>query len=492
MIKQRKTYIISGFCIILIIFISLSRFAIADDSPETLILLGNENLPPIVYNDKGIAKGVAVDIAKAIGDRIGYKIEVVTSNWEEAQEKVLGGEVDGLLHVNPSPERNEVYDFSSPLLKSDFSIFVQMGNVSLKNINDLKNKSVGVEAGGYPYQLLQEYEEIDIEIIHDWDRSFKALSSGDLDAIIVDRWIGEYELANSRIKDIKIVVPPIETQYSRIAVKKGDMETLALINSGLKEITDDGTLDRIMEQWQGKRVIYITEDYFQTFYLRSTIIFLSLVALVAIHFVKKYKNLSKMLEISVKERTEDLHHANEMLRAANMKLQQISMMDGLTSIENRRAFDIIYHKTWKICLRERIPLALIMLDIDNFKVYNDAYGHLSGDQTLVRIAEIIKRIIKRPGDLAARYGGEEFVVILMNTTAQGAAVVAEEIRKSIEGLGIENREIDDVITVSLGIASLVPEKEMDPNDLIEAADKALYKAKENGRNRVVIWENKQG
>jgi ABC-type amino acid transport substrate-binding protein len=137
---------------------------------------------------------------------------------------VLNGDADGLLHINPCPERNELYDFSSPLLKSDFSMFVQIDNRTLRSIDDLRGKRVGVEAGGYPNILLQGYETIDIEIIYDWETSFKALSTGDLDAIIVDRWIGEYELANSRISDIKIVDPPIETQYSRIAVRKGDMK----------------------------------------------------------------------------------------------------------------------------------------------------------------------------------------------------------------------------------------------------------------------------
>jgi diguanylate cyclase (GGDEF)-like protein len=132
-----------------------------------------------------------------------------------------------------------------------------------------------------------------------------------------------------------------------------------------------------------------------------------------------------------------------------------------------------------------------MIDIDNFKIFNDTYGHLSGDQTLIKIAEVIKGIAKRPGDLAARYGGEEFVVLLMNTTAEGAIIIAEKIRRKIEELEIENREIKSVITVSLGVASAVPEKEMVPNELIDAADKALYKAKEEGRNKVIVWEYHQ-
>ncbi len=257
----------------------------------------------------------------------------------------------------------------------------------------------------------------------------------------------------------------------------------------MRGINDDGTVDKIMEQWQGKRVIYLTEDYFQVFYLLTAILLLLLIALVAFYFVRKYRKLSKKLEVSVKERTEELNHANEELKRANLMLERISMIDGLTSIENRRAFDIEYNKAWKISLRERMPLALIMIDIDHFKIFNDTYGHLSGDQTLIRTAEVIKNAIKRPGDLAARYGGEEFVVMLMNTAAKGAAIVAEEIRTKVEWLGIENREIKSVITVSLGVASVIPDSEMEPNGLIHAADRALYKAKEDGRNKVIVWEN---
>ena len=336
--------------------------------------------------------------------------------------------------------------------------------------------------------MLQGYEAIDIEEIYDWETSFKALSAGNLDAIIVDRWIGEYELANSGVSDINIVDTPIEIQYSRIAVKKGDIETLALINSGLKEITDNGTIDKIMDTWQGKRVIYLTEDYFQIFYLRSAIVFLLLVALVAIYFVRKYQKLSKELEVSVKNRTEELHQANERLKAANLKLERMSMIDCLTSIENRRAFDIAYNQTWKVCLRENIPLALIMIDIDNFKLYNDTYGHLSGDKILTIVAEVIKNVAKRSSDITARFGGEEFVVMLMNTTLKGAEYVAEEIRTRIEGLGIENEKAKNVLTASLGVASVVPDNNMLPNELIDAADKALYKAKKGGRNKVMVWE----
>ena len=486
--NKNKIYVIT-IIFLFTLFLSFKGFAMNSHSHGTIILLGNKNLTPIIYSDDGVAKGIAVDIAKAIGKEIGYDIEVMAMDWELAQIMVLNGDADGLLHMNPSFERNRLYDFSFPLLKSEFSIFVLDNNVSIRDINDLKGKRVGVEPGGYPSILLLEYDGIEMEVIYDWDTSFRDIISGDLDAIIVDRWIGEYELAQSKISGIKIIEKPVETQYSRIAVKKGDTKTFSLINSGLRKIIEDGTVDKIMEEWKGKRVLYITEDYYRSFLLHSAIIFLTLITLISIYFVTKYRRLSKSLEISVKERTEELHQANEMLKAANSKLERISMVDGLTSIENRRAFDIAYNKTWKLCLRERMPLTLIMIDIDYFKIFNDTYGHLIGDEALIKIAKVIKNVIKRPGDLAARYGGEEFVVMLMNTTIEGGKVVAEEIKKRIEELGIENREIKNVITVSLGVASVIPNYKIEPKELIDYADRALYRAKECGRNKVIVWKD---
>jgi diguanylate cyclase (GGDEF)-like protein len=489
--EQNKAWLVAAILVLLTSLLLFSGFGSNTDSRDTLVLLGNEDLPPIVYNDNGSAKGVAVDIAKAMGKKIGYDIKVLGVNWQQAQQMLQNGEADGLVHINPSPEREKLFDFSDPLLKSEFSMFIQIDNTTLRDMSDLKGKIVGIEPSGYPSVLLEGHEDIIIENISNWAASFQALSNGEIDAIIVDRWIGEYELANSKIPGIKIVEPPIETQYSRIAVRKGDSKTLDLINAGLREITDDGTIDKIMERWQGKRVIYLTEDYFSALLLRTASLFLLLVALVAIYFVRKYRKLSKKLEASVKERTEELRHTNERLKAANLKLERISMIDGLTSIENRRAFDIEFHKAWKKSLQEQRPLALIMIDIDNFKNFNDTYGHLSGDQTLIRIAEVIKDAAKRPSDLAARFGGEEFVVMFMNTSAEEAALVAEEIRTRIQELRFENGEITSVITVSLGVASVVPDNEMKPDELISAADRALYKAKDDGRNKVVVWENQQ-
>lgn len=176
----------------------------------------------------------------------------------------------------------------------------------------------------------------------------------------------------------------------------------------------------------------------------------------------------------------------EQLEAANQELGRLACVDGLTQVANRRRFDEYLYAEWCRLSREQHPLSLILCDLDYFKFYNDTYGHLGGDFCLQQVAGILRQTLKCPADLVARYGGEEFAIILPNTDVQGALSIAQAIKKNVRGLEIPHLKspVSQFVTLSLGIASIVPSPDSSPSQLIGAADEALYQAKAEGRDRI--------
>lgn len=168
-------------------------------------------------------------------------------------------------------------------------------------------------------------------------------------------------------------------------------------------------------------------------------------------------------------------------------LATLAERDGLTGISNRRRFDEVLIKDYKSALREQKHIALLMIDIDDFKSFNDHYGHLAGDEALKLVATTIDKTINRPMDQVARYGGEEFVCLLPDTDIEGMKLIAESILDAVRALQIPHKfsRATNILTLSLGGASMIPEHGHDPKIIVEIADKMLYKAKDAGRNRFV-------
>jgi len=192
----------------------------------------------------------------------------------------------------------------------------------------------------------------------------------------------------------------------------------------------------------------------------------------------------------LKERTQrqlrELERVVAQLREANQRLERLSRVDGLMGIGNRRRFDEALAAAWALCTHRRRPLAVLVIDVDCFKAYNDRYGHPAGDAALQQVARTLSRTLYRPTDLLARYGGEEFAVLLPDTDAAGACVAAERLRQAILGLRLEHRasRAHQWLTVSIGVAAADPSAAGTPTALVVAADDALYEAKRAGRNRV--------
>jgi len=228
-------------------------------------------------------------------------------------------------------------------------------------------------------------------------------------------------------------------------------------------------------------VIHVQARFFQTPWfiaLSLVLAWFGIAALVRLR-TRSLQARQHEMELLVAQRTEELRQANE-------HLSRLSYADALTGLANRRRFDEALHEEWRRARRAQAPLALLIADIDSFKAYNDELGHPEGDRCLKAVAGVFSQALGRAGDLAARYGGEEFVILIPGADLAAAKAVAESLRLACEALAIAHpaSPAGPVVTLSLGVASCVPTDELTVESLLAAADAALYRAKQEGRNRV--------
>jgi diguanylate cyclase (GGDEF)-like protein len=213
----------------------------------------------------------------------------------------------------------------------------------------------------------------------------------------------------------------------------------------------------------------------------------NVLGMLACYSIERYARREFVLAGLLREERERVRKTNEELAAANAELEEEALLDELTRSPNRRRFDQELPRAWRQMTREGRPLGLLICDIDHFKLYNDTYGHPSGDECLIKVAQMVEKGARRPHDFAARYGGEEFAVILPGDTIQGAGHVAQDICQSVRSLSIPHSRSDaaDCVTISIGAAAIFPTLERGPEVLFKKADECLYQAKQQGRNQVV-------
>lgn len=442
-----------------------SLLSFAGEPGTPLRFLGNAELPPMVWNYHGTTQGVAVDLVNAAAHKVGLSISIVGADWKIAQDELRDGKVDALIQINKTPQRLEIYDFSDPLLQSNFHIFRRTKDVDISGIDSLSGRKVGVEAGGFPIEFLKKYDQIGVVVVPNWSKALEKLSAGEIDAVFVDRWVGEYELYQRKFNNITLIDPPVVTLESSIAVKKGNTALLVKINEGLRRIERDGTRQSILRKWEAKEVVYLTRESIDR-------IIMAVVAAAALFMLGVIAYLYRQRK--------SLESANSALEFANERLSQLATTDTLTGIWNRRSFEErVGHELIKAD-RYKQPLSVLIFDIDQFKLVNDSYGHLVGDRVLVELCDMARQQT-RDSDLLARWGGEEFIMLMPNTGLNEAMAVAEKLRANFAS---HNFQDAGSITASFGVALYQPGESVD--HWISRADAALYEAKQEGRNKVKI------
>jgi PAS domain S-box-containing protein len=310
--------------------IAVSAFQLAAMAAEgqertaTLLFVGNDSIPPFIFMEDGKPAGLVVELAYAAAAKAGLSIRVQAMSWPVAQAKVAAGEADALLQINPTPEREKVYDFSEPLLESHFHIFRKSTRIDIQGLPALAGKRVGVQAGGFPLEYLKTFERIHPVILPSLKDGFRMLAQDEIDAVFVDQWVGEYALSLDRSGGVTVVEPPVVTGHSRIAVRKGNGLLLERINYGLQEINRDGTRERIQKRWKPAEVIYLSRGSIERLALLGALACIALLLLLTARTLARTRAIRRInsdlaeardgLERRVSERTTELRAANASLR----------------------------------------------------------------------------------------------------------------------------------------------------------------------------------
>ncbi|MBF0290316.1 MAG: transporter substrate-binding domain-containing protein, partial [SAR324 cluster bacterium] len=221
----------------------------AEQGDRSFLFLGKPDIPPLIYAQDSKPVGLVVDLARSMAKKAGLKVEVQAMDWSVAQQKVQDGEADALLQINSTSEGKKIYEFSDPLLESFYCIFRKKSRSEIQGIDSLFGLTVGVESNAIAIQLMESYPQINVKIIPSGKDGLDWVNAGKIDAVIVDRWVGEFELFRHHIQGITVIDKPVISNYSRIAVKKGNHKLLKRINDGLARIGTDGSRDAILSKW---------------------------------------------------------------------------------------------------------------------------------------------------------------------------------------------------------------------------------------------------
>ena len=421
-------------------------------------------------------------------------------------------------------------------------IFTRSSNNSIKTLHDLKGKTFlatdKVSLGGWQVQW-RELKKVGIDPYTDFS---KLTFAGQQDAVVFEVLKGTVDAGACRtdileslarqgkinLKDINVIAEGVDVQVSKnefpflvstrlypewpfAKLFHTSHEIASRISLALQSMKNDDEaamsgdyggwsyplnykpvheLQMELQIGYYKRLApmgikEVFQKYRKEITIASLLFIIISVALTSVSILyKRLSALKKKLDIELHERLK----VEEELRQANSKLEHFATTDALTLVANRRKFDECFLEEWRRMARDKKPLSLILADIDHFKKYNDFYGHQAGDECLFKVAQEVGNYVRRAGDLLARYGGEEFVIILPSTDETSAVMIAERIRLGIEALKLphEASPVVSYVTLSLGIATTIPEQNNYRESLIKAADVALYKAKMKGRNCISV------
>jgi len=485
-----------------------ARIRLSDDDIRTLTSLPVLRVrigdyPPFHFSEEGMAKGLGVEYIALVAEIYKLNLDYVPMDYKDSFESMKnedGIAIQAGWHFNY--ERNEIANFTQSYVTSPYVIFKRIDSPKILGMDDLTNKKIVIEEGYALQRILEQRSpKLSLHTVKTSTQALESLSSGESEIYIGNLMVGYYLIKSLGLSNIEVTAPTqIPANILHIATRKDLPQLAALFDKVMSAMTDEEHLV-LKNHWLNTEVkgLISMRDVFRysSLMIATVSTFLVVIGIFTIRRLNREvktrklaeQSLSKArdsLEEDVKNRTRELSLAYEELKQSNTKLENMSVHDSTTGIANRRKFDQALTIEWGFSTRMQSNLSLIMIDIDYFKQYNDSYGHVKGDECLRKTAMILASAVTRKTDLVARYGGEEFVILLHDTNLEEATKIAEKCRRLVIDNNIIHQQsiIADHLTISLGVCSIIPTPNSETEVLIMTADTLLYRAKENGRNRV--------
>ena len=423
------------------------------EDQKPLRFVGNHNLPPMLTMSDSGPKGLVVDLAHEIIKAAGLNAQVEAMDWGTAQGLLKSGSIDALLQITSNPERLKVFDFSEPLLLSELSIFRHIERIDIQDIKLSHGRKVGVEGRGASISIIRQYPDIEIEIIPNWEYGLRKVSQGDLDAVIVDGWVGSYELAKHGISNVVNTEKPIDSSFSMIAVQKGNDDLLAAINDGIRRIRGDGTYDRVLANWKSAEVVYLTRGDQFRYGVWFLIIICGLIlsgSLVYIRRITRANRAQSLLNKRLEERNDELlqfayrtsHDLKSPLTSSKQLLNFIQKdIDSGDLPEATRNVQLVHRKMEKL---ENLVTTLLDMSSAEFKEHE--YEEIDFKELFAEIEE--RSLFNIEGEKYRL----EFVNKLVEPTSLPRARVVQIIENLISnGVKYRKRDAEDshvMLTIS--------------------------------------------
>ncbi len=432
-------------------------------------MCNNSILSPIefAYNgNQNDMRGISIDILKLIEKQLDIKfVNVFTKDGEESQQFLKDKKCDILSVSIITPQRAKYANFTKPYLQMKSAIFTQKDSANFVSFDDISNKSMSqIKDSGVSAQLLAKYPNLKIIETNSAQEALEYVNDGKVFFTTGFAEVGIDILQKYALDNVHIAGYTKKIYDITIAVRDDDILLLNVLNKALENITEKQH-NQIYKRWVTKVVKERIIDYTL---LWQTIVMALVIILLGIYWNLKVSKVNKRLKITQKE------------------LELIAATDSMTKLYNRRYFLNISEHIIDLAKRDKTNLSVITLDIDNFKKINDTYGHTAGDNVIINFATTLQKI-SRKSDIVSRWGGEEFMILLPETSIDGALIISEKIRETTENLitTLQNKK-ELKFTVSIGVSKVDNQKDINIESSIHRADAALYKAKENGRNQICV------